>query len=245
VQFPELFVCSVVESLSDRLEKLPVVYLQLDLVAKRLDASVLERIEHISGGADVVDPSQRVGIVQIIGRSTIISANGLIARLDAPKNGVDCFALVVSAGHRRSRSLLPALKPGACGDIEDNVRQLGGRVLQVGKDEIDLREPLTTEADVFADLAAIVLADDHWNQIFQVAVDQEVQIAPRQGSAMKIVIDHLARGEHEDDLSVVEAVDEHPIQRLYVFMTTAKCVSGIVKLPKTLHSDRLRPAIAA
>jgi hypothetical protein len=64
------------------------------MVAKRLDARVLERIEPVSDRANVVNSSQRVGVPRIVGRPAIGSATGPLPSFNSPKYGVDRFPFV-------------------------------------------------------------------------------------------------------------------------------------------------------
>lgn len=96
MEFPKLSIGAIAEPCHDGCEQFSIVNLQRDLVGKRLDAGVLERVQCLSDCAHVIHPPQRVRIVQIIGRPTIIQPEGLIARLDTPQDRIDRFSFVIS-----------------------------------------------------------------------------------------------------------------------------------------------------
>ncbi len=84
MEFPKLSISAIAEARRDGRKQRSIVHLQLDLVGKGLDPGVLERVRRRSHRAHVIHPPQRIRIVQIIGRPTIILPNGPIASLDAP-----------------------------------------------------------------------------------------------------------------------------------------------------------------
>ena len=76
----------MIETLDDRVEEVPVLDSQLDLVGEGFDGGVLERIERLADRANVVDLPQRVRVrvFGIVWRPAIVLAKGVIVRFDEP-----------------------------------------------------------------------------------------------------------------------------------------------------------------
>jgi hypothetical protein len=61
---------------------------------------VLEGVEGLADGANVVDSPLLVRITKLVWRPAVVLARGVIPSFDEPKNGVERLALIVSLSHR-------------------------------------------------------------------------------------------------------------------------------------------------